>query len=171
MTDSTDRSLREAARLYGVAITYRDVDGVPRQASPEVIIAALRSLGAPVTHAADAGEAVRVRRLDAWMRLVPPVLVVEAESSAAILPVRALTAEAPRRLTWTLRIEGGPVRSGRVRLNDLPLTRGGRIEGRDREVRRLRIPGPLPAGYHRVEVSLGSRRASCLFVAAAAKAG
>ncbi len=170
MTDLTDRSLREAARLYGVAITYGDVDGVPRQASPQVIVTALRSLGAPVTHAADAGEAVRARRLEAWRRLVPPVLVIEADSSAATIPVRALTAEAPRRLTWTLRFEGGPVRSGRVRLNDLPLIRGGRIEGRDREVRRLRIPGPLPAGYHRVEISLGSRRASCLLVAAPPRA-
>jgi len=170
MTELTDRSLREVARLYGVAITYRDVDAVPRQASSEVIVAALRSLGAPVTQAADASEAVRARRLEAWMRLVPPVLVIEADSSAATIPVRALTAEAPRRLTWTLRIEGGPVRSGRVRLTDLPLVRGGRIEGRDREVRRLRIPAPLPAGYHRVELSLGFRRATCLVVAAPAKA-
>ena len=166
MTDLTDRSLREAARLYGVGIVSRDLDGVPRQASPEVLLSVLQALGAPVTRTAEAADAVRVRRLEAWRRLVPPVVVVESDSSPAVLPVRALTAEAPRRLTWTLRIECGRVCSGRVRLADLPLIRGGRIEGRDREVRQLLIRGPLPPGYHRLELKLGLRRANCLLVAA-----
>ncbi len=170
MTDPIDRNLREAARAYGVSLAYRDVSGVPRQASPEAIVAALRALGASIAGPADAGEAVRSRRLEAWTRLVPPVVVLSAGSSFATIPVRTLTAEAPRRLAWTLRIEGGPVRSGTVRLADLSPVRGGRIEGRDREVRRLRIPGPIPMGYHRLDFSLGFRRATCLIVAAPASA-
>lgn len=152
--------------MYGVSLAYRDVEGVPRQASHEAIVAALGALGAPVAGHEDAGEAVRSRRLEAWTRLVPPVVVLSAGSSGATIPVRTLTAEAPRRLEWTLRIEGGRVLSGRVRVADLSLVRGGRIEGRDREVRRLRMPGPIPMGYHRLELRLGLRRGSCTVMAA-----
>ena len=68
-------SLKELARLYGVATEYDDATGKRVEASEESLLAVLSALGAPVETAKDAESAVRERSQAMWRRPVEPAVV------------------------------------------------------------------------------------------------
>jgi hypothetical protein len=75
-TEETMRSLRQLAEAYGIQPSYQNIlDGRRRQASAEVLVAVLRSLGAPLARPEDARGALRERRQQIYRRGPDPVAV------------------------------------------------------------------------------------------------
>ncbi|HSJ15007.1 MAG TPA: 4-alpha-glucanotransferase [Longimicrobiales bacterium] len=137
------RELTALARLYGVQTSYEDVGGVRRHATPEALFLTLRALGAPLAAPAAAGEALRAARARLEARVTDPVHVAWGGRLAALhlrVPVRA--ARTPARLT--LRLDSGETRTWRAPFE--PAARGA-LAGY-----RLPVSGPLPTGYHELEI-------------------
>jgi 4-alpha-glucanotransferase len=128
-----DRPLDELARAMGVITSYHDIDGNPRHASEDALVAVLRALGAPLVQATDAADALRaVRAAESKVRMEPVHLVRAGEfPSVRLLGVgetaASLTLEredgsveewsAAGEPTWT---DAGPATAFPV-VKDLPL--------------------------------------------------
>jgi 4-alpha-glucanotransferase len=84
MADGQLRGLRELARLHGVQTAYYDLDRQRQRAAPDVLLAVLRALGAPVERLEDVPAGVRARRAEPWHRGVEPVTVVWSGDRAAV---------------------------------------------------------------------------------------
>jgi len=132
-------ALAELSALYGVVPSYTDVRGEVRTASSEAVLAALRSLGAPVTGFRDVPDALRERREALHRRLVEPVTVVW-EGDDPVVEVHLAGAESGLGMECRLETEEGEAREWVVD--------GGPAV----------IPGGLPPGSHVLEVRLGPRR-------------
>jgi len=117
--------LAELARRCGVQESYHDHFGTLRVASPEALSVVIDGLGA----------------VDAPPPAIEPVNLVW--DGAGTLPLRhAGTGD----YVLTVSLEAGGVMSHRGRLAD--------IEAKDGR-RPLPLPGPLPFGYHEVELTVG----------------
>jgi 4-alpha-glucanotransferase len=166
---SGTRALRQLAQLYGVQTAYYDVNRRRRSASVEALLAALRSLGAPVASLHDVAEACRERRQAVWQRPLEPVLVAwdgEPPSMELRLPDRL--DDVP--LAGRLLLESGELQSWQWRVADLPVLRAADLEGTRYVVRRLRLPGGLPHGYHRFVLELPGNSVETLIIVAPSKA-
>ncbi|MHC4471891.1 MAG: 4-alpha-glucanotransferase, partial [Planctomycetota bacterium] len=69
------RALKRLARFCGVHTAYMDQRGRLKTASPEVLIAVLRSLGQPIETTADAEDALGARSRELSRRFAEPVAV------------------------------------------------------------------------------------------------
>ncbi|MDR7584010.1 MAG: 4-alpha-glucanotransferase [Armatimonadota bacterium] len=135
----------------GVLPAYVDASGRRRVVPRETLLQVLRILGAPLTRAAEASEALRAVGSQAAARLCEPVLVAWAG-----------------RLRVTVagdgggRAGGGGARGGEWHLE---LEDGGRLEGRVEGGRPLLLEH-LPTGYHHLRLQVGRRRGAALVIAA-----
>lgn len=164
-----DQALEELARLHGIGLSYEDVFGEVHPAEPDVLVAVLGQLGAPVESPEDAPEAIRHLRSQRDSRLVPPVAVAWG-GRLPPLPVRVPEAqrEVEIEVRWTL--ESGTERAHRIRPDSTPVKR---TLGHGFVERELGAPidsEPLPSGYHRLEVVVGGRRGETLVISAPRKA-
>ncbi|GAB4337559.1 MAG: 4-alpha-glucanotransferase [Dehalococcoidia bacterium] len=153
------RPLAALARRYGVQTGYHDIDGHRQTASPDILVAVLRSLGAAVSSAADAPAALREddhRRTREW--LAPAHVAWDGTSDG--VPLRP-PADA-RALRCTLLLASGE--ETRWTADASSLLQAGR--GQTTEGHWLSLPGPLPAGYHRLVVEAASERRECLLISA-----
>jgi 4-alpha-glucanotransferase len=146
------RDLRELAGLWGVQGSYRNVAGRLVRASPDVMLATLGAMGAPVRAAGDIPGAVRERK-ESIRRLVEPVTVAwDGRVSLSLLAGGGgkvsieLESEAGERRAWKL--EAMPSR---------------RSPGEAAEVR---LPESLPIGYHRAWVSVAGFGGETTIIAA-----
>lgn len=157
MTSETAPVLPAVAALYGVETTWLDNDGTTHVVPDGTLRAVLASLGVAAESSSDLAEAARARRHAVWTRFCPPAVIAEAGRGAEI-PLRVPAAAATGPLRWSLAFEAaGGGRSDVVRLDTLPLAGGRRYDGEAWEVRRLRLPSDVPAGFHRLRVSCGRR--------------
>lgn len=139
------RDLNELARLHGVQRSYEDVTGERRHASPEALFLTLRALGLPLASPADAAEALQARRETLNATGVDPVHVAWGGRLGAIhLRVGERAAATPAQLT--LRLETGEVRTWRAPFEEAKAVRGHAPR------QRLPVRGPLPVGYHELEI-------------------
>jgi 4-alpha-glucanotransferase len=157
------QALTRLARLYGVQTDYRRIDGRQCRARPEILMAVLRSLGAPVERAADVSSALREKRLQAWSRVLAPVTIVWNQE-----PLR-LKARLPKKMVgktidYEIRLEDGAVRTGRLKLPDQARAR--EVERRKHVSARFSLDVTLPYGYHRLKIKVGAEYSDSLLVAA-----
>jgi 4-alpha-glucanotransferase len=143
------------ARQLGVQTGYWDTRGERHEASPDALVAVLRSLGAPVESAHHLDELRRfVERERA--RTVEPVVVGVA---GAPLDLDVCTDEVggAERVVVHLLTETGETHRIVLVLADHPEIGRRWSEGRERSVRRLRLDvvASLPVGYHDLTVELG----------------
>lgn len=133
-----------------------DLVGRRRRAGRDTLIAVLRALGAPVEGRGDVADALRERREEVARRLVEPVTVAwsgRVATARLTLPPR----RAVRRVGCRLELEDGSVRTWRVDVASLPTFE-------------LDLPGPLPPGYHRLEVEVAGASATSLVIRAPLRA-
>lgn len=121
-----------------------------------MLLAVLRLLGAPLRSWSDAPEASRQRRLFLWNQLLEPVAVAR-EGEPAVVSLRLPMKEIPRFGSARLTLENGPTRRFWFNLARLPVIRTSQVEAERYAVRALRLPDPLPWGYHRLAVEWGSK--------------
>ena len=151
--DLEDRpgALASLARLHGLQVSFAGADGRRHRVSDEVTIQLLRALGVPIERPDDAAGLAALASARRASRPVAPVLVERGARPGvhrATLPVDS-RAEA----AWVeiVREDGS---SERHRLSDLvsrpPASED--VDGRAVAHHELRLPAPLPAGYHRLRV-------------------
>jgi len=164
MGRTSPADLWSLASRYEVATAYVDVLGRRHRATPEVMLAVLRTLGASVETLRDVPEALRVREAALWRQVIPPVAVAW-NGRARSLDLR-LPAGADRRVVCRLYLEEGGDRRWEVDPARLPVRRSARIDGKPFRSLGLAIPGMLPPGYHRLQVSAGGAIHETLIIAA-----
>ncbi|MEW6448084.1 MAG: 4-alpha-glucanotransferase [Bacillota bacterium] len=168
MYEKQVKQLHQLARLNGIETAYYDVTGIQRQATPESLLAALRSLGAPVETMADVCDAVRETRLKKLRRRCEPVWVTWDGR-----PVRlelSLPVFTEGLADCVLNVENGEVRRWTCNLNDLPVLRTAEAEGEQYIVRELVLPSGLPWGYHRFTIVLQDGAYESMVISAPLKA-
>ncbi len=160
--------LRRLAGLYGVQSSYDDIAQKRVQSSPEAMLAALNVLGAPVSKISDAAGACVQREAHLARRLAEPVHV-SWDHKPLTLDVQLSDASAHGRLSAELTLESGERRQVSADAGALRTT-GSYAAGRQRFLKkRLILPGPLPFGYHRLELHTGAGDAEAMVVAAPSK--
>ncbi|MGE5218759.1 MAG: 4-alpha-glucanotransferase [Chloroflexota bacterium] len=157
--------LHRLARFYHIQSEYRDGLGQLRQAPPDAILSALKSLDAPLHSLDDVVDALRQRRLEIWQGAIEPVTVAW-QHQPLIIPLRLPSRLAQASAAYEIEIEGGARLHGRCKdIGDRkPCFR--EVEGIGFVVRRLLLRRPLPPGYHRLRLRLDDLRLeSALFSA------
>lgn len=161
--------LEQLAHDCGLLLTYLDMEGKPRHASPESIVRVLRAYGLPIDDARQAEDLLLERRRNRWRRPVEPVIVVwEGETAETELRVRA--DEIPGKARIALHFEDGQERRWHQPLSELRETGRACVDGTGYYTLRLLFPEKLPIGYHRVEVSVADRTSRARIIVAPPKA-
>ena len=169
-TKTTIRTLRQLAETYGIQPSYQNIlDGRRRQASPEVLAATLRALGAPLKGPEDAPLALRERRQQIYRRGPEPVAVAW-DGRGAKIKLRLPAGQAWR---CSLRLEDGgeqiwEIKPGRT--GSVPHAQRVSVEGRLYWDADMRLPRALPLGYHTLTVEAGKDLYRSLVISAPRKA-
>lgn len=165
MSDES-QALRVLAGLYGVEPQYFDISGRQRVASPEALVAVLRSLGASLDSPEDAAAAVAARRAQLARRILEPVIVAW-DGRGSDLDLRLPATHQSGHAELTLHLEDGRTRSARV---DLRPGKTFESEGEWLLRRAFRLPDDLEPGYHTLVVESRSVRAEALVISAPSRA-
>lgn len=135
--------LRRVAELIGIGTRHVDALGAVHEPDEDTLSRLIASFGLPA-EPAQAAEALAEESRNAPFGL-PPVHIVAHEAPDPMLRLR-LAVDIP--IQWNCRFEDGTEASGR----DSAIPGGG-----DRsDEAMLRLPAPLPLGYHRLELSAGA---------------
>jgi 4-alpha-glucanotransferase len=161
--------LNQLAELYGVHTSYYDVIGQLTQASPDALVQVLRALGAALAKPDDASAALRQRRQEEWGRWLEPVTVAW-DGAPTELQFRLPAKQFPSSLACSLELESGERQVWSCPAHELSHVRDAEVEGVVYAVNRLRIPGPLPLGYHRLTLEVAGKAVSSLLLSAPLRA-
>ena len=126
--------LRRIAGLLGIATSHVDALGVTHEPGEATLAALIAAFGLP-TDLREAADALAEEQRSAAFGLGPAYVLPE-ETPAPVLQLRLPPGIGP--VKWQCRFEDGTERSGR---SDGP---------------ELRLPAPLPLGYHRLALSAGA---------------
>jgi 4-alpha-glucanotransferase len=143
--------LRRLAAAHGVETGYHDDEDRWHDAEPAALVAVLRILGAPLDRPEHAADALRIRHVGVWRRIIDPVLVAwdgEGAEGRLQLPQR----DAGAVLSCRLEMETGETYPWTCRAADLPEVEAADVEGVRYSARRLTLKGPMPLGCHRFSV-------------------
>lgn len=155
------RQLQKLARLYKVQTAHRDGFRRTQQVSEDSLLATLRALGAAVDKPADIPAALAAKQESRWSSFAPPVAVCWRPSHASI-EIRRPESEAGLDVQCRITVDGEE-RSWTMQAE----TRRSVELGRRRFVsQRLTITGPLPLGYHKLELKSGGRESDVMVISA-----
>ncbi len=156
--------LNDLARLYGIHLAYYNTSGQLLQASPEALLAVLRSLGAPVSTIDSAPSALRERRQALCQRTLEPVKVAwQGEPFNIELRLPATT---PATVQGRLTLENGPELRYDWRVADLPTLSTADVEGVTYLAKAISFKDRLPSGYHRLTVETNGKAAEATIISA-----
>lgn len=160
-----DDSIRQLARLHGIADSYLDFRGQPRQVSVESQRAILAAMGVAAGDPAAAERAIHEHQTRRWTGFVPPVVVL-GEGEPMSVPIAVPIDLAASKVDWSVTLESGEPRSGTARLSELTTLEEASVD--NRSYRRLSVPLPsLPLGYHTASLALDTGLQGTLRVAVA----
>ena len=126
------------------------------------MLAILRALGADVGGPADIADALRAKQASRWNSFAEPVVVSWGTAGASIA-IRRPESEAGLVVECTLGLEDGVERVWKVQAET---QRSIQLDDRRFVSQRIATPGPLPLGYHQLELKSGTREADVLLIAA-----
>ena len=172
-TETTMRTLRRLAEAYGIQPSYQNIlDGRRRQASAEVLVSVLRSLGAPLTRPEDAGRALRERRQQIYRRGPEPVAMAW-DGHRTTVRLRLPVGKSLRPWHCRLKLETGEERVWETKpggTKSVFQARKVSVEGNPYWEMDLRLPSDLPLGYHTLSVESGTNFYRTLVISAPKKA-
>lgn len=149
-----DNPIRQLAQLHGIADSYLDWRGQPKQVAVESQSAILAALGVDAANADAAGKAIHEHEARRWTGFVPPVAVFTAGKPMSV-PIAVPIELGARSVEWSVTLEGGEPRSGTAKLAALKKVEESEID--KRSYRRCDLPLPdLPLGYHTLSVALNT---------------
>ena len=172
-TKFTSETLRHLAEAYGIQHSYLNIlDGRRRQASPEVLVSALRSLGAPLSRPEDASRALREHRRQQYRR-GPEAVTVAWDGRGATIRMRLPVGKGACPWCCTLMLESGEERTWEINPGRTEPRRPAKkvsVEGAPYWDMEMRLPSGLPLGYHALTVESGSVLYRTLVISAPKKA-
>ncbi|MGV0793775.1 4-alpha-glucanotransferase [Mycolicibacterium sp. XJ1819] len=144
-------SVVELARRYGVATEYVDWTGGHVTVAETTLIAVLDALGVSAATEYRRSAALAAHDRDYWSRPLPPTVVGRSGATSSFWVHVSHGGPAH---PW-LRLEDGTARTDLRQLenNRAPYDLDGRLVGEAS----FELPADLPAGYHRLHLSLDSR--------------
>jgi 4-alpha-glucanotransferase len=148
------KPLHDLARLYHIQSEFRDGLGQLRQASPEAILSALRSLDAPLDSLHDVADALRQRRQELWQRAIEPVTVAW-QNQPLVITVRLPSRLAQASAVCEIALESGERLEPRCAENSDRSPRFKEVGGATYVARSLLLSGEIPLGYHRLHLRIG----------------
>jgi 4-alpha-glucanotransferase len=153
--------LRDLAELNGVQPSFIDAANQRRIASPEVLSGVLQALGWPADNDDEVEDSLRKSRLRPYRRGIEPVMVMwDRRGLEVSFHLPAWFAKKPVRMR--LHLEAG----GEKKLTPIVRSLGTReIEGEHFATKEFLL-GPLPFGYHTLEISAGDRTYRTLILSA-----
>jgi len=154
--------LRELARFLSIQIAYEDASGKKQNLSAESLTAAVKTRLPP---GADPSEAWQERKRSLDERMVEPVTVVWGKRPLRV-PLRLSRGSVDAGLEWTLQLEDGEVRSGRI----APGESAAEWSEEAFAGKTIQIAGAVPHGYHVLKLVTGDRSAETFVIAAPSRA-
>jgi 4-alpha-glucanotransferase len=133
--------------LAGIEPFYWDIWGNYHEISEATKRSILASLGIAANDAAAVEASILALEEDAWLRPLPPVLVLR-EGQEVHIPLALPVEVAADLVEWSVVEEDGARREGRLRARDTDPPEVQRVAGRALERRFLELPVALPLGYH-----------------------
>ena len=144
--------IAEVAQLHGIADSWLDWRGQPREVSIASQIAILAALGIDVRDEQAALDAIHQHHTMRWTKFLPPVVVARA-GAPVVIPLSMPVDLQSKSLDWSVRLENGVQRDGKARLDRLQVIEEGTAE--ERAYRRVGLELPeLPLGYHTASIVL-----------------
>jgi 4-alpha-glucanotransferase len=145
------RALLRLAHLHGVRANYLDMAKRRQYASPDSLLAVLRTLGVPLEGMADVGQALEDKRRACAQRVLDAIHVAW-QGKRAVIPLQLpeKVANGPLRCEW--RLETGELRAAELRLDGLTAKSVRRLDGNRFVTLRLPVLRGLPVGYHRLKL-------------------
>lgn len=145
-------AIARLARIHGVADSWLDYRGRPREVTLESRAAILAAMGVDASDAFAATRALQQQEVLRWTRMAPPVCV-----STIGDPIR-LTVTTPRAVrakqaSWTLLLEDGARRSGEIAVASLTAVETGEADGQAFTRHALELAA-APLGYHTLTLTL-----------------
>ncbi|TAM82839.1 MAG: 4-alpha-glucanotransferase [Acidobacteria bacterium] len=170
---TTMRPLRQLAEAYGIQSSYQNIlDGRRTQASPDVLVSILRSLGAPLARPEEAFKSLREHRQHIYLRGPEPIAVAWDGHQAAV-KLRLPVGRAIRSWRCSLRLENGEERVWEVKPDrSEPASHAKRVsvEGTPYWEMDMVLPRGLPFGYHTLSVEARRHLYRALVISAPRKA-
>ena len=148
--------LRQLARLYGVQSAYTDMFQRRQQASPEALLHTLRALGAGLRTLDDVPAELRERERAQWNRVVEPT-VTAWDGASTEISLRLPADRARGSLHCALELESGELHPYNFKFARLRTPERAKLDGVRYVLKKLRLPGKIPFGYHRLRLEAGGR--------------
>ena len=162
-------SLHALALAYGIQLHFYDVRGRRYDASEEALLALLPRLGAELETPADIPHAIAARSRALTTRILDDVHVAWDGALQAV-PIQLPAAGDHGTVQITLNLESGEMVTSHAVVDALPVLGTWTTGGSSFVRRALPLGTPLPLGYHRLELELGSERHDTLIIAAPQRA-
>jgi (1->4)-alpha-D-glucan 1-alpha-D-glucosylmutase len=145
----TVKLLDRLCALHGIETERKDCRGDTVRVSADTKKALLAALGLAVGHPARFSEWLDRSSRREWLRVLPPVKVMRADGRPGTLELTLPPPFEQAAVDWSLVLENGQRREGRVRPADLPLLAERDIGECCHRRYRLTLPDATPQGYHR----------------------
>ncbi|WP_296699636.1 malto-oligosyltrehalose synthase [Thiocapsa sp. UBA6158] len=144
--------LAQLCTHYGVAVSYADRLGQPREVAPESLRALLRTLGIPAGDAATERVALRAALDRDWRRILQPVVALREGSREHWIDLSLPESVEPDTLQWVLREEDAGIREEALQTAPGQASSRRRLDNGSWIRRRVALPLPAGPGRHRLEL-------------------
>lgn len=161
--------LAQLAQLYSVDTSYYDMTGRLITASPEALLAVLKSLGANLSTSQDAPSALREKRQAIWRKVIEPVIVLW-EGGPTCIELRFPARLVDSTLRANLKLESSDIVDPYWSIAELRELGSEEIEGERYTIRSLPLPTNLPIGYHELVVEIAGKFWNSLIIVSPMKA-
>jgi (1->4)-alpha-D-glucan 1-alpha-D-glucosylmutase len=145
-------ALDQLCAHYGIADSYRDIEGREHQPPDTTRRALLQGMGVVVGDAATEKRALQGAIECEWRRILPPVAVVWEDADTLLIPLTLPESGGDWPLRWRLTQEGGDTSEGALDLGPVQIEERREIRGRPWVLRTIRLQVPSRIGYHRLEL-------------------
>lgn len=152
------------AREAGLETSFYDGLGRLCRPSPESLLAILERLGVSLASPSESREALRSLRMERAAQVVEPV-VVGREGLPLELELRLPVLSSPNTVEIRLEFEDQQRREFQIPIQPDTQAAQQEIEGRSFALHRIRLPHPLPMGYHRLALEFGEEEFEVLCLA------
>lgn len=164
MMEDPNAILTALARLYGLHTSYQDVSGQTHRAEPRVIFEVLRSLGAPLEKWGDLKDALVRGQRERARRGLDPTIVLWGGRGEIKLSLSA--GPTVNSIHGILTLETGDRKELRLKVSRRKKNQTFFVGRRPWARHHYYIKGPIPFGYHRLDLFHGKKRwSSWLFSA------
>jgi len=155
-----DEALDRAAETWGIQPDYWDIFGNRHVTSPQTKRAILESLGIPADTKEGLEQALEEKTRAEWSRLLPPCVVVSENHRPREFPVHLPAELAELDARVLLKLEDGTTQTEEVALHEFPPKDSATFGGEHYVRKFVPLKGPLPLGYHDLEIRAGGVCAS-----------